>query len=247
MEALKDANKSVKLNPNYVTGYIRRGHVYMAMNMFDDAKDDFSKVKQLQPNNPEADALMKQAVDESGKARKRDYYEILGLNRNATPDEIKKAYRKLALKWHPDRNNESEETKKIAQKKFIDIGDAYSVLSDPKKKQMYDAGADPLNPESGGMPGGMHFSGGDPSEIFKFFTGGDGKTTFTFTTSGDGNFQGFDGFEGFDGFPGFSFFSSGFPGANKGKKGNKSGNGSNGFSQAGFGDFAKFFQGFGHK
>lgn len=247
MEALKDANKSVKLNPNYVTGYIRRGHVYMAMNMFDDAKDDFSKVKQLQPNNPDADALMKQAVDESGKARKRDYYEILGLNRNATPDEIKKAYRKLALKWHPDRNNESEETKKIAQKKFIDIGDAYSVLSDPKKKQMYDAGADPLNPETGGMPGGMHFSGGDPSEILKFFTGGDGKTTFTFTTSGDGNFQGFDGFEGFDGFPGFSFFSSGFPGANKGKKGNKSGNGSNGFSQAGFGDFAKFFQGFGHK
>jgi DnaJ family protein C protein 7 len=90
-------------------------------------------------------------------------------------DEIRKAYKKLALKWHPDRNSESEESQKMAEKMFRDINDAYSVLSDPKKKQMYDSGCDPLNPEenSGMGEGGMHFSG-DPSEIFKVFFGGSG-------------------------------------------------------------------------
>ena len=52
----------------------------------------------------------------------------------------------MAMKYHPDRNAESEETKKMTEKKFIDVNDAYSVLSDPKKKSMYDQGIDPLNP-----------------------------------------------------------------------------------------------------
>ena len=202
----------------------------MELKMFDDAKDDFTKVKTLQPDNKEVDNLIKQAVNSTSQARKRDYYQILGLDKNATQDQIKKAYRKLALKWHPDRNAESEETKKVAQQKFIDIGDAYNVLSDPKKKQMYDAGADPLNPESGGMPGGMHFQG-DPSEFFRMFTGGFPGGFGGENGSGNGGsfFQFFT--SGFPGEAEFSFpggaggsFSTGGNGRRRGNRGGNSGN-----------------------
>jgi DnaJ-class molecular chaperone len=63
----------------------------------------------------------------------KDYYSILGVSRGATDDELKKAYRKLALKYHPDKNKA-----KGAEDKFKEIGEAYDVLSDPKKRQIYD-------------------------------------------------------------------------------------------------------------
>lgn len=69
----------------------------------------------------------------------KDYYEILGVDRNATEEDIKKAYRKLAAKWHPDRwVNSSDEEKKTAEEKIKEINEAYSVLSDSEKKQNYD-------------------------------------------------------------------------------------------------------------
>lgn len=69
----------------------------------------------------------------------KDYYEILGLARNATEPEIKKAYRKLAMKYHPDKfSNSSESEKKEAENKFKELNEAYEVLSDPKKKLAYD-------------------------------------------------------------------------------------------------------------
>src|SRR5258708_35711503 len=69
------------------------------------------------------------------KSSQRDYYEILGVSRTASVDEIKSAYRKCALKWHPDRNPEN---KAEAEVKFRESTEAYSILSDQQKRQVYD-------------------------------------------------------------------------------------------------------------
>lgn len=100
---------------------------------------------------------------------KRDYYEILGLSKSASDDEIKKAYRKLAKKYHPDINKEKD-----AEEKFKEINEAYEVLSDPQKKQVYDNyGFDGLEGNMGSGFSGFS-SGGfeDLSDIFSSFMGG---------------------------------------------------------------------------
>merc|ERR1711874_419499 len=83
------------------------------------------------------------------QAGKRDYYKILGVKRSATKKQISKAYKKLALEWHPDKFQDEEE-KKVAEKKFMDIASAKEVLSDPDMRAKYDAGEDPLDPTSPG-------------------------------------------------------------------------------------------------
>ncbi|KAL0675927.1 hypothetical protein Bca4012_003908 [Brassica carinata] len=86
-----------------------------------------------------------------------DYYKVLQVDRSAKDDDLKKAYRKLAMKWHPDKN---PNTKKEAEAKFKQISEAYDVLSDPQKRAIYDQyGEEGLNsqappPASGGFPGG---------------------------------------------------------------------------------------------
>lgn len=106
-------------------------------------------------------------------ADKRDYYEVLGVDRGASDDQIKSAYRKLAKKYHPDLNKDNAE----AEKKFKEVNEAYEVLSDPGKKSKYDqfghAGVDP-NAGFGGAGYGGGFGGFDVDlgDIFSSFFGG---------------------------------------------------------------------------
>lgn len=93
-------------------------------------------------------------------AGNKDYYNVLGVNRQATADELKKAFRKLAMKFHPDKNPGN----KAAEEKFKEVNEAYDTLSDPKKRQMYDqfghAAFQPGGPGAGGGPFRGGFEGG---------------------------------------------------------------------------------------
>jgi molecular chaperone DnaJ len=105
---------------------------------------------------------------------KRDYYEVLGVDRNATPEDLKKAFRKQALKFHPDRNKEAD-----ANDRFKEVNEAYQVLSDPKRKTQYDQfGHEGVNGQAGrGFDGFEGFGGfGD---IFDSFFGGSTRQTST--------------------------------------------------------------------
>ncbi len=114
-------------------------------------------------------------------ATKRDYYDILGVQKTATAAELKSAYRKMALEWHPDRNKSAE-----AEAKFKEINEAYQVLSDAKKKATYDQfGHAAFDPAAGGG-----YSGGNP------FAGGfrQGPFTYSYSTGGDNPFGDMGGF-----------------------------------------------------
>jgi molecular chaperone DnaJ len=88
---------------------------------------------------------------------KRDYYEVLGLAKNASEDDIKKAYRKLAMKYHPDRNPDSKES----EEKFKEVKEAYEILSEPQKRSAYDQfGHAGVDPQAGMGGGGGGFRGG---------------------------------------------------------------------------------------
>ena len=113
---------------------------------------------------------------------KKDYYEILGVSKTATDDELKKAFRKKAKQWHPDANPNN---KKEAEAKFKEVNEAYEVLSNPQKRQMYDqfGTADPQQAGFGGGPfggGNGYYSYstsdfgdfGDLGDIFSSFFGG---------------------------------------------------------------------------
>ena len=113
-------------------------------------------------------------------SEKRDYYEVLGLKKGASDDEIKKAYKKLARKYHPDLNRDDPKT---AEEKFKEVNEAYDVLKDPKKKATYDQfGHDAFDPRRGGAgagggnPFGGGFEGFDMNDIFDMFgMGGGGR------------------------------------------------------------------------
>jgi DnaJ family protein C protein 3 len=125
--------------------------------------------QQLQEEVRKAEAALKQS-------KQKDYYKILGISRKATTKDIKKAYRELALKWHPDKHV-GEEEKEKAERQFQLVAEAAEILSDEETRAKYDRGEDVLN-EGGGQqhPPGFNFA----QQFFQHGGGGGQRFHFRF-------------------------------------------------------------------
>lgn len=146
-EAIKICSEAIELSSQNANTYCDRAEAYLLEDNLDEALKDYQEAKNINNDHQRA----KEGIDRVNKlikqAKKRNYYKILGVTRSAAKPEILKKFRKLAAKWHPDKFPDEEEKKK-AEKKFIDIAAAKEVLTDPEKRQKYDNGEDPLDPES---------------------------------------------------------------------------------------------------
>ncbi|XP_063990335.1 dnaJ homolog subfamily C member 3 [Diachasmimorpha longicaudata] len=146
---------------------------YLNAEMFDDAIRDAKEALEMDEGFQRAKELLQKAQQDQKRSERRDYYKILGVTKTATKQEITKAYRKAAQKWHPDNFKDGAEKKK-AEKKFIDIAAAKEVLTDEEKRRQFDRGEDPLDPESG------KHSGYNPFQEFHRFHGSPFQFKFQF-------------------------------------------------------------------
>ncbi|KAG0235610.1 hypothetical protein BGW41_000711 [Actinomortierella wolfii] len=159
--ALKWCKSTLSLDESSVDGMVGRGMAHMLNDEFEEAVQDFTKAQELaggqdrniQEKLNKAQRLLKQS-------KQKDYYKILGVPRSATKREIKKAFRKLAVEWHPD-TYKGDLPKDQVEKKMAALNEAYEVLSDDELRQRFDNGDDPNDPQGGQNPF-AHWGGGSP-------------------------------------------------------------------------------------
>lgn len=177
-QVVKDCGAAIKLDSNYLKAYARRASSHLLIGEEADCNQairDYETAASLTKDNPDQQRdfqkKIRAAQVQLKRSKRKDFYKVLGVARDANDAEVRKCYRKLALKWHPDRHATStEEQKKQAETTFRDVNLAYEVLSDPVKKQKYDDGVDEQdldNPHAsagGGGHGGM-----DPNMFFEMF------------------------------------------------------------------------------
>ncbi|RVD82980.1 uncharacterized protein DFL_007385 [Arthrobotrys flagrans] len=173
-DAISDCNAALKLDPTYTKAKRTRAKVLGQAGKWEEA---VRELKALYDSNPQDGTLPKeirQAELELKKSLRKDYYKILGIEKDANEQQIKKAYRQMAIKWHPDKNPDNPN----ADAKFKDIGEAYETLSDMHKRDRYDRGLD-IEPDPSEMFGGGGMGGGiDPSVLFAAMGGGGGGFHF---------------------------------------------------------------------
>ncbi|KAI5243176.1 TPR-like protein [Aureobasidium subglaciale] len=199
-KAIEDCERALKLDPSYTKA---RKTKAKAMGESGDWEAAVKELKSVAESNPEEPGIAKEirnAELELKKSKRKDYYKILGVEKDADDGQIKKAYRKLAIIHHPDKNQGDE----AAADRFKDIGEAYETLSDSEKRARYDSGEDLIDPSEqfggggfGGMGGGMG-SQIDPEVLFQMFGGqmGGGGGGFGGGMGGGGRRGGGGGFPG---------------------------------------------------
>ncbi|KAF2226842.1 hypothetical protein BDZ85DRAFT_247214 [Elsinoe ampelina] len=174
-KAIEDCDAAIKLDPTYTKAKKTRAKALGENGDWEEAVRVLKDIAEQNPSEPGIAKEVRQAELELKKSKRKDYYKILGVEKDAGDSEIKKAYRKLAIIHHPDKNPDDP----AAEAKFKDVGEAYETLSDSEKRARYDSGEDLVDPSDmfggagmGGMGGGM---GGIPPEmLFNMFGGGGG-------------------------------------------------------------------------
>ncbi|GAB1320770.1 hypothetical protein MFIFM68171_10980 [Madurella fahalii] len=186
--AIADTEKAVSLDPSYIKARKTKANALGLAEKWEAAVREWKSIQELDPEDRTIAREIRKAELELKKSQRKDYYKILGVDKTATEQDIKKAYRRLAIVHHPDKNPGDA----AAEARFKDISEAHETLIDPQKRERYDSGvdlADPSDMFGGGMGGGI-----DPEILFSMMGQG-------------GAFGGGGGFHGGAGFPGGASFS----------------------------------------
>lgn len=185
--AIADCTKALELDPSYTKARRTKAKALGESGNWDEAVRELKAIQESNPAEPGIAKEIRSAELELKKSQRKDYYKILGVEKDATEQEIKKAYRKLAIVHHPDKNPDDEQ----AADRFKEIQEAHETLSDPQKRERYDSGEDLIDPSdmfSGGGYGHPGMSGGvqiDPEMLFNMFGGrGGGGGGFSFASGG---------------------------------------------------------------
>ena len=189
-QATADCDKAIQLDPSYTKARKTRAKALGEGGDWEEAVRAYKSIQEQSPEEPGIAKEIRNAELELKKAKRKDYYKILGVEKDAGDTEIKKAYRKLAVVHHPDKNPNDPE----AEGRFKDIQEAHETLSDAQKRERYDSGVDLMEPGEGmGGFGGGGFGGGmgggvqiDPEMLFNMMGGGGqrGGGGFSFASGG---------------------------------------------------------------
>ncbi|KAJ0181746.1 hypothetical protein K1T71_002468 [Dendrolimus kikuchii] len=167
-EAAEACTSALELDENYVKALLRRARCYTELGDFEEAVKDYEKLYKIDKSK-ENKQLLHEAKIALKKSKRKDYYKILGVEKTASEDDIKKAYRKRALVHHPDRHAGAADAERREQeRRFKEVGEAYGVLSDPRKRARYDHGQD-IDDDGAGR------ADIDPNVVFQSFFGRGGQ------------------------------------------------------------------------
>ncbi|KAL9677051.1 hypothetical protein QQ045_005278 [Rhodiola kirilowii] len=175
-EALTSCNEALNIDGDLLEAIVQRGEAKLLIEDWEGAVEDLKTAAQSSPQDMHIREVLMKAEKALKMSKRKDWYKILGISKTASIAEIKKAYKKLALQWHPDKNQDNREE---AENKFREIAAAYEVLGDDEKRMRYDRGEDieemgmggggggGFDPFGGGGGGGgqqysFHFEGGFP-------------------------------------------------------------------------------------
>lgn len=186
-KALDDCDSSLEYDASFVKPMRLRARTLLKLEKYEDSVQAFKTAIEADPQDRNLRQELRDAELEFKKSQRKDLYKLLEVEKTASHTEIKKSYRKLALRYHPDKNPGDE----IAADKFKEITEAYETLTDDQKRQRYDSGVD-LQDDFGGFGGGgFGQSGGvDPSVLFQMFGGQFGGSQFGGSQFGGSQFGG---------------------------------------------------------
>jgi len=154
-EAKAAAQVVIEQNDNNGPAHRIMGQIHMEQDEFEEAVFQFKRAFELMEGDAGVQDEVQRAEAALKQSKMKDYYKTLGISRRATTKQIKKAYRDLALQWHPDKHK-GEEEKEKAEKQFQAIAEAYEILSDDEKRAAYDRGEEVLPNQGGGGQQGFN-------------------------------------------------------------------------------------------
>lgn len=179
--------ETLGFNPNSLHALLHKARKQIDNEEFESAIHTLNQAKEHHPSTNQIQSLLQKAHMLLKRSKTKDYYRIIGVPNDADERTIKKAYRSLTKKFHPDKAQAQGLSKEESEKKMASINEAYEVLNDPEKKAMFDRGEDPNSQERQGAPfQGSPFGGGQQFFFQSGGGGGGGRQQFQFQFPGGG-------------------------------------------------------------